>query len=370
MQEKEIYIYGAGNRGKELLELINTEYGNELNIVGFVDKAKQGYLDKYKIFSKDECIQDIPVVISIADFEIALKVAIELKEVGFRKVYWYNIRNKRTYFKDFFREQCVACEEWNPATLFHVEMHAMDACNLNCRGCTHYAPVFNNEKPNTQSRLSDIELLGEKVRSIVNFYILGGEPLLNDEIIKYISMVRKVYKNAAITIVTNGLLIPKCSPEILSYLSENYVYISISEYEPTHRIINQIVSVLENYNIIYTIRQYDSKQKFNIPLSIKKTSESYCISNGCINIWNGKIARCPTLMYIPILNDKFNLDFPEDGIIELKSIKSDIQIKNELQKKVALCDFCSKNEIEWSICGKQVCVNDFVAGEITSDEKK
>lgn len=361
MQAKEVYIYGAGNQGWALMNLINDNYYDMIHILGFIDKNKQGYLKNYKIFQIDECIEDKPIVISIANFEVALDVAIKLRKEGFDKVYWYNIRNKRKVFKDFFYEQCVSCDEWNVATLFHVEMHAMDACNLNCRGCTHYAPIFNNEKPNTKCRLSDIDSLSRKVKSIVNFYILGGEPFLNDELAKYIEKVKEVYPKAAVTVVTNGLLIPRCSAEILSYISENNIYVSISEYEPTHRIIDNIIEVLEKYNIIYTIRKYDSKQKFNLPLSMHKTDKSYCISKGCINIWNGKIACCPTLMYISELNFKFGLTFPEDGISRLEDIKSDIQLKNDLQKNVPLCAYCSKNEIDWSICGKNVCIQDFVA---------
>lgn len=31
-----------------------------------------------------------------------------------------------------------------------------------------------------------------------------------------------------------------------------------------------------------------------------------------------------------------------------------------LQRPVPLCDYCSKNEIEWGTCGKEVSSKDFI----------
>lgn len=358
--KENIYIYGAGSRGRELLSLISTNYNDYLCVNGFIDKSKKGAVEQLRIVSIDKCEINNTIVISIADFEIALDVAIDLKNKGFKNVYWYNTKTQRKKYYDFFAEQCVSCSKWNKATLLHVEMHAMDSCNLNCKGCTHYSPIFERKKPDTDSRLHDIETLGEKIGSIANFYILGGEPLLNDEIEKYVMKVKEIFSDAAVVLVTNGLLLPKCSAEFLNYLSRNNICVSISEYEPTHRNIDKIINILCEHNVVYKLRPYDTKQKFNLPLSKEKTNERFCISDGCINVWNGLIARCPTLMYVPMLNRRFNLKYPEEGIFKLKEINSEIEIKNMLQRAVPLCDYCSKNEIEWGTCGKEVSSKDFI----------
>lgn len=356
-----VYIYGAGNRGEELCRLIEERYSASIGIEAFIDKYKEGQIGPYKV---KLCSEDIPkdrkVIISIWNFEIALSAAMELKEKGFQEIYWFNVKNKRYKQKDFFVEQCVSCKGWNEATLPHVEIHAMDACNLNCVACTHFAPIFKREKPDTKERFLDIALLRKKIASIVNFFIMGGEPLLNDELEKYVIEVRKQYPEASIIIVTNGLLLPQCSDKLLELLNRNNVCVSISEYAPTHRIINQIINRLNDHNVIYNIRPFNQKEKFNLPLSRIKTEEKYCISQECINIWNKKIARCPTLMYIAELNQKFDLDFPTDGIIDLQSDISGVELKQRLQETIPLCDYCSKNEIEWSVCNKTVTVSDFV----------
>lgn len=358
---EKIYIYGAGKRGHELLSLIDSRYNSQIFIGGFLDSCKTGYIEGYEISKPNQISTESTIVVSIADFDVALEVVLGLKTQGFLRVYWYNIKVERKTYCDFFLEQCVKCDDWSESTFAHVEMHAMDACNLNCVGCTHFSPIFDLEKPNTASRLADISALKEKVCSIANFYILGGEPLLNDEVDIYIRAVKKNYPLANVTLVTNGLLIPRCSDAFLSFLSNNNICVSISEYKPTHGIIDKIINILHEFNIRYVIRLYETKQKFNIPLSSERMPEKYCISDGCVNIWNGMIARCPTLMYIPILNKRFGLHYPEEGIYSMDEIGSDIEIKNLLKEDVPLCCYCAQNEVEWSVCGKKVKETDFIS---------
>ena len=141
-----IYIYGAGKRGSELFEIIQEFYVDKINVRGFIDREKKG--TKYNLPIYDICSIscDSIIVISVFRFKLALEIALNLKEKGFSKIYWYSVENRRKTRIDFFLEQCVNCSEWSEETLFHVEMHAMDACNLNCVGCTHFSPIFKKEK--------------------------------------------------------------------------------------------------------------------------------------------------------------------------------------------------------------------------------
>lgn len=358
--KEEIYIYGAGNRGKELCCLIEKRYSESICIEGFLDKYREGNIGPYKIsLSSNGIPKNRKIVISIADFNVALQTAMELSARGAEAVYWFDMKKERARYLDFFSEQCVSCNGWHEDALLHVEFHAMDACNLNCVGCTHFSPIFPMEKPNTKERLADLALLRKKISGIADLYIMGGEPLLNDEIEEYISEAKRQYPEAFLLLVTNGLLLPRCSDEFLDFLSSRNVCVSISEYAPTHRIIAKITDRLNSHNVIYNIRPFEQKQKFNKPLSRSKTRERYCISPDCVNIWNKKIARCPTLMYITEFNRKFALDFPTDGIIDLTSDISGVELKERLSAPVPLCDHCSRNEIEWSVCKKDVTASDF-----------
>lgn len=355
----DIYIYGAGKRGRELLALIRKCYGGMISIKGFIDQSAVGKVENYNILRLSE-VQDksVRIVISVGDFGVSREINVDLHAAGFEDVWWYLGRHYRKEYENFFQEQCVSCREWGEDILLHVEMHAMDACNLNCVGCTHFSPIFKKNKPNTQDRLADVKKLREKITSIVRFDILGGEPFLNPDLCSY-TEIKNIYPYAHLSIVTNGLLLLKTPEKVLKRLRDENVCISISEYKPTHQCMDEILRILNQYNLVYTVRGYEKKKKFNIPLMFEK-GQKYCISNGCVNVWNGKIAKCPTLMYITEFNKYFNTNFPEEGIIPLTEDISGKELTELLEKDVPLCCYCGRHEVEWDICGRNVTIDKFV----------
>lgn len=359
--KKDIYIYGAGNRGKELIDSLQKFYSHQIKVIGFIESYVKGEKYGFPIYSTKSIPKNSTIVVSIFQFDVVLPLVLELKKQGYANVYWYNHENIRHKRIDFFTEQCITCEDWNLDTLLHVEMHAFDACNLNCVGCTHFSPIFKKEKPDTQGQIKNIELLHEKIKSVVRFYILGGEPFLNNEIRVYIQRIKQLYPNASVTIVTNGLLIPKLPDALLQYLGKENICVSISGYEPTLRVLENIEHIMCRHNIMYNVRNF--KTEFNIPLSFKPVEIPHCISEGCVTIAKGMISCCPTLMYIDDLNKKFNLNFPIDGRINLDSNLTGKEIKARLMQRVPLCSYCNKNEISWRTCGGEVVAENFVRFE-------
>ncbi len=356
-----IYIYGAGKNGNDVLKLIKECYSNLFSINCFLDSNKTGTIDDIPIHKIDEVdLYYSTVIIALFDFKEATKTFLELKQRGVKNIWWFK-NSKKAFGKNFFNEQCISCEKWQEYMLEHVEMHIMDACNLNCRGCTHFSPIFKKEIPDLNSRISDLKKLLNKDVHIVQFNLLGGEPFLNPEINKYIVECRRILQYSEIVIVTNGLLIPELKDNILKCIKENNIKVSVSEYLPTHKMIQKIEERLDSYSIIYNIRAYDTKEKFNKPLHLNADGKykHLCISDGCVNIWNGRIARCPTLMYIDSFNRKFMTNLPSEGILSLDDCPNGKQLIETLEKKVPLCDYCIENNIDWSVCGKEVSLDDF-----------
>lgn len=355
------YIYGAGERGREALQLINIKYNGSVKIKGFLDQNKSGEIEGIKIYGPAAINYDIDtILIAIEDRDIALDIYLSIRKKTKARIYWFSGKRSENH-RDFFSEQCISCELWKADMLWQAEIHIYDACNLNCRGCAHYAPIFEKIEPNFNDRIGDIKKFNSKFSHIVFFYLLGGEPFLNPEIGKYAAAVREIMPDTEIVIVTNGILIPRIDDEILCTIRKSRVKISISEYYPTHKLRDQIIKKLEDNDIVYEWRKLNGKQKFNMPLSLSSDSkrERICISNTCVNIWNGMMARCPQLMYIDKFNHTFGTNLPNQGIIYLDDERTGLELLNELKKPVPLCNHCIKNEIEWSVCGKNVVVSDF-----------
>lgn len=352
-----IYIYGAGMRGREFLTVIKNCYAGDISVEGFIDRAAAGLIEGYPVYRLSE-LQDksAGIVIAAGYLHMVKEIHHTLQMAGFHNVWWFYGQQHRKAYRDLFSEQCVSCQEWGEDTLVHVEMHAMDGCNLNCVGCTHFSPIFGKTVPDTQSRLDDVKRLREKIPHIARFQILGGEPFLNPELCSYFE-IKNIYPHTQLGIVTNGLPLLKAPGAVLERLRDENIYIMISKYAPTSKYMDQIQQILDRYDIIYTIRE--NREKFNIPLSFEK-GEKHCISNGCINIWNGKIARCPTLMYITEFNKYFNTSFPEEGILSLEQSVSGKELVNFLEKDVPLCSHCGRHEVDWDVCGENVTIDKFV----------
>lgn len=357
----EMYIYGAGNVGGYALEILKLYYPFQMkSLCGFIDKNKKIAVNGIPIIPIENVKSDARIVIAIQSRDMAIDIHKELQKRGYSDVWWFTGHWKK-YGTDFWREMCVSCKGWKAPILPQVEMHIMDACNLNCRGCAHFAPIFPNNVPDFSSRISDVEIFSRKFGHILRFAILGGEPFLNKDIDKYVEKIREILPYSTIEIITNGILIPGIPEETLEIIRENNICISISEYEPTHKIIDNIIGRLEKFEILYEVRSYSGKQKFNIPLSLTKDSkyEKRCISNGCITIWNGKMARCPTLMYIDKFNQHFNKNLPNDGVMVLDEEIVGEELIQKFNEKVPLCDHCVWNEVEWDMCSRPVKCEDF-----------
>lgn len=359
-----VIIFGAGNLGKRLISIF--EECREVVIEGIADNAEVALDGRYPILDvKETKNKGFDVIIAMANPMGVVEVYMQLKSLGYKRIFWYNNINVGERRQEYGNVFLIDCTDWGNCILPQVEMHVIDCCNLSCRGCTHFSPIFAYHIPNVNDRLRDIEKLKMLFSHIAVFNILGGEPLLNPQLNQYICKIRELLPKTHIVLVTNGLLIPRIEEELLACIRENQVLVSISEYEPTHKIIDQITERLEAFGITYRLRSFDAKQKFNKPLSLSANSihKRKCISDGCVNLYEGKISRCPTLMYINHFNEVFHTDLPDVGIIDLYSVHDGNELLDMLQQKVPLCRHCIENEMPWGRCGKDKSVSDFAVDD-------
>lgn len=354
-----MYFYGLGQCAKNALIDIKS-VGQEKLLKGVIDSKKTGEWENYQIVDLDNVDKNEVIVITVKMPEYIEEIKNVLEKKGFFNIYYYNCRRAKN---NFLKDSCTLIKNWGDAVLPHVEMHISDHCNLNCKGCTHYSALFEKNFPKFENAINDVIELKSKCSHIIRFYIMGGEPFLNPEIDKYIREITNILSGSDVWIVTNGLLLLSVNEEILKLISKLNVIVSISEYDPTHRIMSKIINRLDKYNVTYDIRPFDKKQKFIKPLSLNNNSiyPNICISDGCINIWNGKIARCPSLMYVKRLNEYFDINLPEDGIMDLYDCPEGKELVNLLKRKVPLCSHCVDNKIDWGQCDmNNIRLEDFV----------
>lgn len=239
----------------------------------------------------------------------------------------------------------------NRPLLKSMETHVVDYCNLNCKGCSHFSNLYHKgDMIPFDIYCKDLKQLSENV-NIFRFNMLGGEALLNDRIIDYINFTRKSLPYSDIALITNGLLLPTQKEEFFISCLHNNILIEVSEYLPTLRMKDQIISILERYGIIYRIRENISKFMKNIDLSGKvdkyKALES-CLQGGCNLLREGKLYKCP----FEALGDKFfehfqlDMRFFERGGVDIYEPGLDWKelIYNYEKNPVDACRYCGKGE--------------------------
>lgn len=216
-------------------------------------------------------------------------------------------------------------------------------CNLKCNRCYHFSNLQSQKEfydfDNFKKDINDIKDMRFK---IFEFRFLGGEPLLCDDILKYVEYTKQIYPYSDIKIITNGILLLSKSDDFLKKISKFNIIISISLYQPMISKINIVEERLKKYNINYEIFRFGDS--FNKILK-KECSEDYEVvaSNceKCILIYNGVISRCAPSIFINIFNSKFNYNYPEKNYKKIIDFENRKALLKYINKPVELCKYCS-----------------------------
>lgn len=89
--------------------------------------------------------------------------------------------------------------------IHYIETHITEACNLKCRGCSHFSVFAKPKHKDIEEFRREFERLHE-LGEIQIIRLMGGEPLLNPNFMDYLRIARQYFPNSTISLVTNGLL--------------------------------------------------------------------------------------------------------------------------------------------------------------------
>ena len=155
-----ILIYGAGHYGRKLADACK-KYP-DIEVAGFVESKPKQSFDKYPVMgmetiSMEKKWKDSTFVIAMANTWDAVDVARNLKAIGVKKIYYY-LQKENCTSRDFWKGECLSLGNLEDDILPGVEMHIVDFCNLNCRSCTHYSPLFDASYPPPEKSMPASEM--------------------------------------------------------------------------------------------------------------------------------------------------------------------------------------------------------------------
>lgn len=110
----------------------------------------------------------------------------------------------------------------NKLRIKSCEISLTDHCNLKCGGCNHASPHLGKRVTPVQTIERDLRALSP-VLSTAEIRIAGGEPLLHPQLIEILQMIRELGIADKITLITNGLLLHKMSPEVWKHIDQLWI---------------------------------------------------------------------------------------------------------------------------------------------------
>ena len=242
-------------------------------------------------------------------------------------------------------------------------------CNLNCRGCDHFSPLAEERFYSLDCFNKDMRRLSELTEGYVDrIGIMGGEPLLNPNVIQYLKITRECFPNTKIRLVTNGILLDKQDENFWLTLKNLNIYIEYTKY-PINLDYKKLDELMKKYEVpidVYSYNQKVIKTSYKIPLDFNGNQHvcsnfAKCFqANNCISLKEGKLYTCTVAPSIEHFNKYFNKNIPlspRDGI-DIHEAKNINEILEFLAKPIPFCKYCNVNGRtyghKWGISKKEM----------------
>jgi len=126
-----------------------------------------------------------------------------------------------------------------------LEFYITNVCNLTCDGCNRYNNYHFKGWQSWDDHADDLAQWAEKI-DIRHPVILGGEPLLNPDIVKWISGIRKLWPNhSGVQVQSNGTRIDQVRGlyDVIGF--DNWIGISIHNPDDKEEIFQRIRNFLK-----------------------------------------------------------------------------------------------------------------------------
>jgi hypothetical protein len=253
-----------------------------------------------------------------------------------------------------------------------IELHLVDHCNLNCAGCSHFAPLVKDEvfsDFNTFKR--DLLRLRQIFSDVYEIRLMGGEPLLHPDINGFIEFSRQAFPKANVSVSTNGMLLQNMPSVFWQTCAVNNVLVKLTNY-PIRLDLSKIKRLGKSYRVRIKIpNQVNAFFQF---INIKGDSNPTHSFRNCRAMYttpflrDGRLYSCSFAPHVHLFNEYFNQDIPvTDG--DYINILEDVthqQVHHFLENPIPLCKWCKtmRPYVNWS--RSKGDINEWISGEANS----
>lgn len=247
-----------------------------------------------------------------------------------------------------------------------LDLHIADACNLHCEQCDHFSDLSFSTLHSPQTLRAWCEPWSSRIIP-QSFHILGGEPMMNPDVVEIVYLMREMWPDSNIVLWSNGLLAKKF-PDLPKALKDTNTSLQISNHstlnsESYDRKFNEAVEVIQDWFVQYQVpttiqfnngehvtltkrgdqflmmsnkvatneggtlweKVYHGYGKSMMPFTDNdpETSWANC-SAKCPQLYEGKIHKCAPLTFLPLVDKKVGgLDPAWDHYLSYKGLTPD-----------------------------------------------
>ena len=260
-----------------------------------------------------------------------------------------------------------------------IEYHVSDFCNLRCKRCGHFSNLVSEKVfPDINDFRNNLNRLAGKFNNITKFRLMGGEPFINPDLSLFIYELRKIFPYTEIRVVTNGLLFPKINIKTIEAIRKCGVFVEISQYPPTRKMIGDIITFAQNNNIRIIVGNRITKFMRQLDVNINENfqlAHQMCMSKSCHFLREGHLYPCGWVCLLYENRKFFDLDISKE-MVDRNSIdlfneaESGWDILKKITEPSEFCKYCSSNPewFDWKFSEKTIRKEDWIVGGVENIE--
>jgi len=196
--------------------------------------------------------------------------------------------------------------------------------------------------PDQAELLADIRRLTALFGHIGHLRLLGGEPLLNPELLHLLPEFRGLLPHSRISLVTNGLLLEKWGEPLAEMLVHTNTTLCVTCYPCNQEICTRMITQFRTKGVDAILSPLTAFFRLFLHEAGENGFQG-CELRHCRLLRHGHLWRCSIAAMISVYNREYHCRYPEENGVDLSAVKDGRQALALLERPGAMCEYCSDN---------------------------
>ncbi len=372
-----VLVLGNGRKSLQLAHIISA--WKEYTLEGVVDYQNNNWEKSENIEGKlIKIVSPMKAIEMYQDLSIDAFIMPSLEEDVNNRMYRFLVVNdvsecdilygqESLFHKVELKQEGLITQYISRDELDTMEIHVADHCNMNCKNCSMFCGLVKEPKyADFMQTQNSLYILKGIFKHIKRIRVIGGEPLLNKELDKYLYMIRDIYPYSDIRVITNGILVTGMEDNLITAFKETSSKLVVTSYLPLIKKIDKINNFLKNKEINYeisdTITDFQKIYDYTGQQDEKLSFNACHWKGACATLYENQIAPCFVPFVIKYLAKSFDLNISPSGTMLLNADNVDKdKIRKLFNTPFDMCKYCAPRGItsKWEMCDKNSVNNIF-----------